>query len=113
MCVVSPDFLHQRLAAEDDAAVAREQIDDQLRAFMDLGLARVLIENLLGNAWKFTGKVAPSRIEFGIEDADDILWDLEQALARSQKSEAADLQPAKNGLGHSILSKAFGAPYQT
>jgi light-regulated signal transduction histidine kinase (bacteriophytochrome) len=44
-------------------------IDDRLRAFMDLGLARVLIENLLGNAWKFTGKVAPSRIEFGIEDA--------------------------------------------
>jgi O-acetylhomoserine (thiol)-lyase len=53
------------------------------------------------------------RLSVGIEDVDDILWDLEQALARSQKSEAADLQPAKNGLGHSILSKAFGAPYQT
>jgi O-acetylhomoserine (thiol)-lyase len=53
------------------------------------------------------------RLSVGIEDVDDILWDLEQALDRSQKSEAADLQPAKNGLGHSILSKAFGAPYQT
>jgi O-acetylhomoserine (thiol)-lyase len=50
------------------------------------------------------------RLSVGIEDVDDILWDLDQALARSQ--EVADLQPAKNGLGHSILSKAFGAPYQ-
>jgi O-acetylhomoserine (thiol)-lyase len=53
------------------------------------------------------------RLSVGIEDVDDILWDLEQALAGSQKSQAADLQPARNGLGHSILSKAFGAPYQT
>jgi PAS domain S-box-containing protein len=45
-------------------------IKNQARAFMDLGLARVLIENLLGNAWKFTSKVAPSRIEFGIGDLD-------------------------------------------
>jgi O-acetylhomoserine (thiol)-lyase len=53
------------------------------------------------------------RLSVGIEDVDDLLWDLEQALDRSQKSEATDHQPAKNGLGHSILSKAFGAPYQT
>jgi O-acetylhomoserine (thiol)-lyase len=54
------------------------------------------------------------RVSIGIEDVDDILWDLEQALDRSQRSEplpaAASASP--NGLGHSILSKAFGAPYQ-
>jgi O-acetylhomoserine (thiol)-lyase len=54
------------------------------------------------------------RVSIGIEDVDDILWDLEQALDRSQRSEpvpaAATASP--NGLGHSILSKAFGAPYQ-
>ena len=51
------------------------------------------------------------RVSIGIEDVADIVWDLEQALARSQRSEVG-APPSKNGLGHSILSKAFGAPYQ-
>jgi O-acetylhomoserine (thiol)-lyase len=51
------------------------------------------------------------RLSIGIEDRDDIVWDLDQALARSQVSEPA-LAATKNGLGHSILSRAFGAPFQ-
>jgi light-regulated signal transduction histidine kinase (bacteriophytochrome) len=47
-------------------------IDDHLRAFMDPNLARVLLENLLGNAWKFTGKISPSRIEFRSVDTDGV-----------------------------------------
>jgi O-acetylhomoserine (thiol)-lyase len=50
------------------------------------------------------------RLSIGIEDVNDILWDLDQALAASQRDEAAGT--AREGLGHSILSKAFGAPYQ-
>jgi O-acetylhomoserine (thiol)-lyase len=52
------------------------------------------------------------RVSVGIEDVDDILWDLDQALTRSQKEEPVAAAPSRNGLGHSILSKAFGAPYQ-
>ena len=52
------------------------------------------------------------RVSIGIEDVDDILWDLDQALTRSQKPELVAAAPSRNGLGHSILSKAFGAPYQ-
>jgi O-acetylhomoserine (thiol)-lyase len=52
------------------------------------------------------------RVSVGIEDVDDIIWDLDQALARSQKEEPVAAAPSRNGLGHSILSKAFGAPYQ-
>jgi O-acetylhomoserine (thiol)-lyase len=52
------------------------------------------------------------RVSIGIEDIEDILWDLDQALSRSQKPELATTAPSRNGLGHSILSKAFGAPYQ-
>ena len=52
------------------------------------------------------------RVSIGIEDIEDILWDLDQALSRSQKPELAAMAPSRNGLGHSILSKAFGAPYQ-
>ena len=38
---------------------------------------------------------------------------VDQALASSQREEpVAAAAGSKNGLGHSILSKAFGAPYQ-
>lgn len=40
-------------------------VQADLHAEMDSRLARALIENLLGNAWKFTGKAAGARIEFG------------------------------------------------
>jgi O-acetylhomoserine (thiol)-lyase len=52
------------------------------------------------------------RVSVGIEDVDDIIWDLDRALARSQKEALVASAPSRNGLGHSILSKAFGAPYQ-
>jgi O-acetylhomoserine (thiol)-lyase len=58
------------------------------------------------------------RLSIGIEDIGDILWDLGQALDKSQRealavgsadrSEAERQEPS----GHSLLSKAFGAPYQ-
>jgi signal transduction histidine kinase len=36
----------------------------------DLGLLRVALGNLLGNAWKFTGERTNARIEFGIDEQD-------------------------------------------
>lgn len=38
-----------------------------IRAFADHGLIRIVLENLLGNAWKYTGKKPLARIEFGVE----------------------------------------------
>jgi O-acetylhomoserine (thiol)-lyase len=52
------------------------------------------------------------RVSIGIEDVEDILWDLDQALAGSQREEPVEAAASRNGMGHSILSKAFGAPYQ-
>jgi signal transduction histidine kinase len=40
------------------------RIDDNLRARCDPSLARIVLENLLGNAWKFTSKTREARIEF-------------------------------------------------
>jgi light-regulated signal transduction histidine kinase (bacteriophytochrome) len=40
-------------------------IQADLKAEVDATLARVLFDNLLGNAWKFTSRVAAARIEFG------------------------------------------------
>ncbi|MBI2907425.1 MAG: HAMP domain-containing protein [Chloroflexi bacterium] len=38
--------------------------------FGDRDLLRLALENLLGNAWKFTSKHAAARIEFGVADLD-------------------------------------------
>lgn len=40
-------------------------IHPDLTALGDPGLLRIVIENLLGNAWKFTSKCTQGRIEFG------------------------------------------------
>ncbi|HMJ13198.1 MAG TPA: PAS domain S-box protein [Polyangiaceae bacterium] len=44
-------------------------IHDGLRADLDPTLARVLMENLVSNAWKFTSNVSHPRIEVGATDA--------------------------------------------
>jgi len=63
-----------RLIAED---LARKEPDRRVEfvieetpiAGADLRLLQIVLENLLGNAWKFTGKVPSARIEFHAHDA--------------------------------------------
>lgn len=43
-----------------------------LVATCDEQLARILLENLFGNAWKYTSRVESSRIEFGIVEGNGI-----------------------------------------
>ena len=58
------------------------------------------------------------RLSVGIEDIDDIVWDLEQALDKFLQAAPVTDAPAmatadeQESSGHSLLSKAFGAPYQ-
>lgn len=45
-------------------------IQGGLGAAADKNLVGEVLENLLGNAWKYTGKTGEARIEFGLEEVD-------------------------------------------
>ncbi len=60
----------QELQAQDPARQIDGVITSPAPAYGDVRLLRVLLENLLGNAWKFTGKRSHARIEFGYTEGD-------------------------------------------
>jgi two-component system NtrC family sensor kinase len=47
-------------------------IEEQLLVEADSGLMRVVLDNLLGNAWKFTAKVSAGRIEVGTDQQEGV-----------------------------------------
>jgi light-regulated signal transduction histidine kinase (bacteriophytochrome) len=52
---------------------AEWRIAEGLEAHADPGLARVVLENLLGNAWKYTARVSRPLIEFGRTEAGELM----------------------------------------
>jgi PAS domain S-box-containing protein len=68
-----------RMVAAENAAAEPERpvrivVEEGLSAFVDPPLARALFENLIGNAWKFTGHVPAPHIEFGTSHSDGALF---------------------------------------
>jgi signal transduction histidine kinase len=68
--IVDLSSMVKNIAAELTAAQPDRKVDlaiaEGIRAEADARLLRVLVENLLRNAWKFTGKHPTAKIEFGI-----------------------------------------------
>ncbi|MHB9109845.1 MAG: sensor histidine kinase [Armatimonadota bacterium] len=60
----------EELRRRDPERQAEVIITPGLRAQGDRDLLRIALENLLGNAWKFTGKRPVARIEFGMTQQD-------------------------------------------
>ena len=73
--VVNLSALVQEIAAELEQREPERQVEFVIKegvvADGDAHLLRVVLENLLGNAWKFTGKHARAKIEFGVTQQDD------------------------------------------
>jgi light-regulated signal transduction histidine kinase (bacteriophytochrome) len=63
-----------RLAAAEPARRVEVQVEEGLEADADPRLLRVLLENLLGNSWKYTGKEATGRIDVGAVDEPAARW---------------------------------------
>ena len=50
----------------DEARVIEFVVPDNVTAYADEPLLLIVLENLLGNAWKFTAACASARVEFGV-----------------------------------------------
>jgi signal transduction histidine kinase len=57
-------ILHD-LAQRDPQRQVQVSVEPGLSAVCDPNLLRILLDNLLGNAWKYSAKAAQARIEFG------------------------------------------------
>jgi DNA-binding response OmpR family regulator len=79
------------------------QIEAGLVAQADFGLMRVLLDNLLGNAWKFTARADEARVEFKIHSRDaDTVFSIEDNGAGFDMAHAASLfQPFRRLHGSS------------
>lgn len=54
----------RELAATEPTRSVQWHIDDGMQVWADRGLVRVVLQNLLGNAWKYTGQTPGARIGF-------------------------------------------------
>ena len=62
--------IFERLRSEEPERRVIARAAEGLRVRADTGLLRIALENLIGNAWKYTRRNADSRIEFGAREED-------------------------------------------
>ncbi len=95
--------ISQDLATAEQKRQVEFCIAEGVTACADARLMRCVLENLIGNAWKYTRKCDYARIEFGIVD-----YECGESLARSQVYFIRD-----NGAGFDMkYSKNLFRPFQ-
>jgi signal transduction histidine kinase len=79
------------LRRSDPERTGTLEIQPELSAWADARLTRVVLDNLLGNAWKFTSRTHAPRIELGAESRDG-----EQVFCVRDNGAGFDMQYAHN-----------------
>ena len=69
LSAIAHEIMTRLRGAEPERSVELDS-PSRLDADMDPRLARALLENLIGNAWKFSSKVSAARVELGTADKD-------------------------------------------
>ena len=67
---VLADQVVQGLRANEPVRSVAVTVQSGIMGMGDLNLLRVVLENLLGNAWKYTARTVDARIDFGMEERD-------------------------------------------
>lgn len=67
---LAQDTFEMLKASRPERVVAFE-VPESLPAYADPGQMRVVLDNLVGNAWKFTEGTEDARIELGVEETDE------------------------------------------
>lgn len=70
LSAMASDVVAELKSAQPERNV-RVEITPELTAQGDPRLLRIALENLLNNAWKYTGRIADPHIEFGVSTAAD------------------------------------------
>jgi len=65
------DTIAARLIAESNGRKVHWSAEKGAHVFADEGLLQVVLDNLLGNSWKYTSKVERAEVEFGFSEEDD------------------------------------------
>jgi len=70
LSAMAREILDELHAAEPERTL-ETRIEPGLDAYADARLIHIALQNLLANAWKFTGKTQTARIEFGRQETDE------------------------------------------
>jgi len=101
LSAIAHDIVEDLIIHEPERDVKFE-IEEQVYAECDAGLLKIVIQNLLDNAWKFTANCETSIIQFGVLDA--------SSTDREEKNERVFFM-RDNGVGFDMAyaDKLFGA----
>ena len=111
LSALAGDVLAELRKREPDRRV-EHPIEPNLVAEGDARLLRVVLDNLLGNAWKFTGKQAHARIEFGaLPQASPGMDEVDRVGNRRSETDGPAYFVRDNGAGFDMTyaGKLFGA----
>ena len=67
LSAIAQEIIADQRKREPDRIISI-QIESSINAFGDSGMLRIVLENLINNAWKFTSKMKNAEITFGCKN---------------------------------------------